>query len=412
VTRRLVVEADGGSRGNPGPAGYGAVVRDAVTGAVLAEVSDSLSRATNNVAEYSGLIAGLRAAAGLARGADVEVRMDSKLVVEQMSGRWQIKHPDMRPLAARAREAARALGRVEYTWVPRARNAHADRLANEAMDAARGARGQPPGRDRRGAGGRPRGARSADESGAGGGREAGVRTAPGWSDLRGKPTTTVLLRHGETPLSPERRFAGRGDIPLTEAGVRQAAAAAQRLAARGDLGMIVSSPLQRARRTAEAVAAEARVPLVVQDAWAETDFGEWEGLAFPEVAERWPDEAAAWVAHSEVAPPGGESIAAASERVLAGLAALLAAHPGETVLIVSHVTPMKVLLQHALLAPSAALRRMHLEVACLCEIDWYDGGMGVVRSLNDTAHLQPRNGAVSAYAENHGGRAGRAAAPG
>ena len=136
MTRRLVVQADGGSRGNPGPAGYGAVVRDATTGEVLAEASESIGRATNNVAEYSGLIAGLRAAAALARGADVEVRMDSKLVVEQMSGRWQIKHPDMRPLAATARETARALGRVSYTWVPRSRNAHADRLANQAMDAA------------------------------------------------------------------------------------------------------------------------------------------------------------------------------------------------------------------------------------------------------------------------------------
>ena len=136
MTRRLVVEADGGSRGNPGPAGYGAVVRDPTTGEVLAEVSESIGRATNNVAEYSGLIAGLRAAAAIARGADVEVRMDSKLVVEQMSGRWQIKHPDMRPLAATARETARALGRVSYTWVPRSRNAHADRLANQAMDAA------------------------------------------------------------------------------------------------------------------------------------------------------------------------------------------------------------------------------------------------------------------------------------
>jgi probable phosphoglycerate mutase len=141
VTRRLVVEADGGSRGNPGPAGYGAVVRDATTGEVLAEVSESIGRATNNVAEYSGLIAGLRAAVAIARGADVEVRMDSKLVVEQMSGRWQIKHPDMRPLAAKARETARALGRVSYTWVPRSRNAHADRLANQAMDAAAGKAG-------------------------------------------------------------------------------------------------------------------------------------------------------------------------------------------------------------------------------------------------------------------------------
>jgi ribonuclease H / adenosylcobalamin/alpha-ribazole phosphatase len=141
VTRRLVVEADGGSRGNPGPAGYGAVVRDATTGEVLAEVSESIGRATNNVAEYSGLIAGLRAAAAIARGADVEVRMDSKLVVEQMSGRWQIKHPDMRPLAAKARETARSLGRVSYTWVPRSRNVHADRLANQAMDAAAGKAG-------------------------------------------------------------------------------------------------------------------------------------------------------------------------------------------------------------------------------------------------------------------------------
>jgi ribonuclease H / adenosylcobalamin/alpha-ribazole phosphatase len=136
VTRRLVVEADGGSRGNPGPAGYGAVVRDAETGEVLAELNDSLGHTTNNVAEYSGLVAGLQAAGAIAPGADVEVRMDSKLVVEQMSGRWQIKHPAMRPLAAKARQAAAALGRVSYTWVPRARNAHADRLANQAMDAA------------------------------------------------------------------------------------------------------------------------------------------------------------------------------------------------------------------------------------------------------------------------------------
>ena len=135
VARRLIIEADGGSRGNPGLAGYGAVVRDAVTGEVLAEVHESIGHATNNVAEYSGLLAGLRAAGQLAPGADTEVRMDSKLVVEQMSGRWKIKHPDLRPLAAQAGQAARALGRVTYTWVPRERNTHADRLANQAMDA-------------------------------------------------------------------------------------------------------------------------------------------------------------------------------------------------------------------------------------------------------------------------------------
>ena len=131
---RLVVEADGGSRGNPGLAGYGAVVRDARTGEVLAEVSEPIGHATNNVAEYSGLVAGLRAAGKLAPGADTEVRMDSRLVVEQMSGRWKIKHPNLRQLATQASQAARALGRVTYVWVPRERNTHADRLANQAMD--------------------------------------------------------------------------------------------------------------------------------------------------------------------------------------------------------------------------------------------------------------------------------------
>ncbi len=158
MTRRLIVETDGGSRGNPGPAGYGSVVRDARSGEVLAEVSGSLGRTTNNIAEYSGVIAGLRAAARLAPGADTEVRADSKLVVEQMSGRWKIKHPGLRPLADQARQAALALGRVTYTWVPRERNTHADRLANQAMDAAaEGAEGHSrPGPGwRRGAGGEP-----------------------------------------------------------------------------------------------------------------------------------------------------------------------------------------------------------------------------------------------------------------
>jgi ribonuclease HI len=132
---RLVVEADGGSRGNPGLAGYGAVVRNARTGEVLAEISEAIGHATNNVAEYGGLVAGLRAAAKLAPGADTEVRMDSRLVVQQMSGLWKIKHPELRALAEQASQAARALGRVTYTWVPRERNTHADRLANRAMDA-------------------------------------------------------------------------------------------------------------------------------------------------------------------------------------------------------------------------------------------------------------------------------------
>jgi ribonuclease H / adenosylcobalamin/alpha-ribazole phosphatase len=130
---KVIVEADGGSRGNPGPAGYGAVVVDAVTGEVLDERAEGLGVTTNNVAEYSGLIAGLRAARELG-ATDVAVRMDSKLVVEQMSGRWQVKHPAMRPLAAEAGRLVRGFDAVAFEWVPRRSNARADALANRAMD--------------------------------------------------------------------------------------------------------------------------------------------------------------------------------------------------------------------------------------------------------------------------------------
>jgi probable phosphoglycerate mutase len=130
---RVVVEADGGSRGNPGPAGYGAVVMDAITGEVLAELKAGLGVTTNNVAEYSGLIAGLEAAREL-DASIVTVRMDSKLVVEQMSGRWKIKHVPLQTLAQRAKALSEQFGKVTFEWIPREINKHADRLANEAMD--------------------------------------------------------------------------------------------------------------------------------------------------------------------------------------------------------------------------------------------------------------------------------------
>ncbi|WP_306327357.1 reverse transcriptase-like protein, partial [Streptomyces venezuelae] len=142
-SREVIVEADGGSRGNPGPAGYGAVVLDPVTGETLAEAAEYIGVATNNVAEYKGLVAGLKAARDLFPDATVHVRMDSKLVVEQMSGRWKIKHPDMKPLAAEAGRVFPA-GRVRYEWIPRERNKHADRLANEAMDAGKLGRAWEP----------------------------------------------------------------------------------------------------------------------------------------------------------------------------------------------------------------------------------------------------------------------------
>ena len=127
------VEADGASRGNPGHASFGTVIRNSATGEIVVQLARVLGHATNNVAEYNGLIAALEYIAGVDREALVEVRMDSKLVVEQMSGRWQIKNPDMRVLANQAREAL-PYSNVTYTWIPRNENKEADALANEALD--------------------------------------------------------------------------------------------------------------------------------------------------------------------------------------------------------------------------------------------------------------------------------------
>jgi len=203
---------------------------------------------------------------------------------------------------------------------------------------------------------------------------------------QGEPTATLLLRHGQTPMSVQKRYAGRSDIPLTDVGLQQAAAAAKRLASAG-IDVIVASPLLRARQTAGEVAATTGAPVVTDDGFRETDFGAWEGLTFAEVRERWPAEVSAWLADPAVPPPDGESFAEVSERVVGALQRVLTDRAGQTVLIVSHVTPIKTLVTTALLAPPAALYRMHLDVAALCEIDWYADGPAVLRSFNDTGHL-------------------------
>jgi ribonuclease H / adenosylcobalamin/alpha-ribazole phosphatase len=213
-----------------------------------------------------------------------------------------------------------------------------------------------------------------------------VRPRTFWQAAQGEPTVTLLLRHGQTPMSVQKRYAGRSDVPLTDVGVQQAAAAAKRLASAG-LDVIVTSPLLRTVRTAQEVAAVTGAPVVTDEGFRETDFGDWEGLTFAEVRERWPGEVTAWLADPDVAPPGGESFTEVNARVTAALHRVLDARAGQTVLIVSHVTPIKTLVVAALLAPPATLYRMHLDVAALSEIDWYADGPAVLRSFNDTGHL-------------------------
>ena len=373
---KVVVEADGGSRGNPGPAGFGCVVFSADRTTVLAEHKHFIGQTTNNVAEYRGLIAGLEEARRLGAN-EVAVSMDSKLVVEQMSGRWKVKHPGLAELHQQARALASTFDGVTFGWIPRERNAHADRLANEAMDAA--------GLD----------ASGLDSAGLDTAGTAGdpppdaVAVAPSaWTGNRGGPTRLLLLRHGQTELSVQRRYSGRGNPELTEVGRSQAADAARYLAQKGGIAAVISSPLHRAHATATAAADALGLSVVIDENLTETDFGEWEGLTFPEAAKSHPDVHGRWLRDTSLAAPGGESFDEVGQRVHRARDRIVAEYPGATVLVVSHVTPIKTLLRLALDAGPSILYRMHLDLASLSIAEFYPDNGASVRLVNDTSYLR------------------------
>lgn len=216
---------------------------------------------------------------------------------------------------------------------------------------------------------------------------SGPAASAAWTGQVDAPTRLLLLRHGQTALSVQRRYSGHGDPELTELGLRQAAGAAARLARVEGIAAVLSSPLRRALQTAEAVAAATGAPLVVRRPLIETDFGAWEGLTFAEARDRDPELHARWLGAQDVAPPGGESFARVRERVGAERAEILAAYPAATVVVVSHVTPIKLLLQEALGAGPSLLYRLHLDPASLCISDFYPDGGASVRLVNDTSHL-------------------------
>lgn len=452
---RLDVECDGGSRGNPGIAGCGSSVLEGDQ--EVAARWEFIAKATNNVAEYQGLINALELAIEVAKirevaAADLEiqVRMDSKLVVEQMSGRWKIKHPDMKPLAARVKELEATLAAVTYNWVPRAQNKRADELANRAMDDGIGGRwfddalSFQPAADSAEAGedAAPGFAGAAGASGAAGNESKGAEatgaaavtdaaSAPDWHP-GGKPTRLWVLRHGQTEMSVQKQFSGLSDPELTSHGREQARRAAAYVAGQlaGGAGdnagagssagpaAIYSSPLKRTRQTAEAVAealaaspaggggpGTAKPRVHVTEALIEMNFGNWEGRTFAEVMEEFPLEHDACFWDSAAAPSGGESPDDVLARVRPFLRDVARNHPGEDVVLVSHVTPIKSILRHAFCASGALYRTLHLDLAGLSVIEIFpDGSEGsggevgvnnkgsnkdsaVVRRVNDTHFL-------------------------
>lgn len=359
----VIVEADGGSRGNPGPAAYGAVLRDADTGAVIAEDGAAIGIASNNVAEYSGLIAGLELAAAYAPGATVSVRMDSKLVIEQMSGRWQVKHPDMKPLHAKARSLAP--GGTTYAWMPREENTAADRLVNQALDGVR-------------SGVTVIDLDADDSLIAEVESPASASSSRGWARPGGAPTTLILVRHGITAHTQEKRFSGglaSANPPLVEEGRDQVELSAQWLKPLAEkVSVVIGSPVQRTWQSAEIVAGVLGKELIAEPAFAEMEFGVWDGLTFTEVAEKFPGQLDTWLGSYTWAPEGGESFEGVRERVLEGLDRVLTEHAGETVVVVSHVTPIKTLVARALGRGLSSLFHMELAPASVTVISFYDDG--------------------------------------
>jgi probable phosphoglycerate mutase len=363
----VIVEADGGSRGNPGPAAYGALVRDPETGQVIAQAAATIGVATNNVAEYSGLIAGLELAREYAPNASIEVRMDSKLVIEQMAGRWKIKHPDLKPLAVKVQSLA-PFG-TEWTWVPRMQNAAADALVNMALDS------------------KPvplRPTEAAAKVAAPTEPSVQQKALQGWGAQAEPPTQLIFLRHGETPHTVDKRFSGSGgDNPgLNETGEAQARAAASYLSTIGGVDAVVSSSMRRTQQTAGIVAESLGLEVAVAEAWQECSFGDWDGYTFAEVQQKWPEALNAWLESTAVAPPGGESFEMCDRRVRSARDSVLSSHPGRTVVVVTHVTPIKLMVRSVLQAPMSSLFRMELKPASISEIHWYADGLASLKGFN------------------------------
>ncbi len=206
-----------------------------------------------------------------------------------------------------------------------------------------------------------------------------------WTGQLGRPTRLLLLRHGQTEMSAQRHYSGRADPELTDLGREQATAVAagiKTVEEAAEVTAAFSSPLRRARETAEPVARVLNVPVEPHDGLLETDFGDWDGLTFAEARDRDPELHGRWLGDDTIPAPGGESFADVGERVAALRDELLAVYAGQTILLVSHVTPIKMLLRQALDAGPSTLFRLHLDLASLSIADFYPDGGASVRGVN------------------------------
>ena len=371
---KLIIEADGGSRGNPGLSGAGAVVIDAASGNILREISEAVGIATNNVAEYSAVIFALEAAFEIDPAAEIVVRMDSKLVVEQMSGRWKIKHPDMLALGARVQQLISGKN-VEFVWIPREQNVLADALANKAMD------GEP-----------------APTAAAGEFNHVAPSSIRAPQSAVAEATTLIMVRHGRTALTESRKISGGdGENPdLSELGNKDAAEVALELARVGSSGafsflakpvVVIHSPVKRAAQTASKIAQKLGAEQVELADLREIGFGDWDGLTNEELFVGHETQYQAWRGSYDVAPPNGESLKDFDVRVNRSLDFILDKFSGKTVVVVAHVMPIRGLLRIANDASVAGYWRVDLGPASISIARFWGREGAEIVCVNSTSHL-------------------------
>ncbi len=365
----FVLYADGASRGNPGPAAYGSVIYDN-SGNLVAELGENLGIRTNNYAEYQAVIAGLRHISQTWPGSEVLVRMDSKLVVEQLSGRWQIKHPELRELAQEAIRIMRSLT-VKLEWVPREQNSAADAAANRALDS--GDFGQSAELSLSSI--QPKSIRSPRQS--------------------IEPTTFVLIRHGHTQLTESNLISGsNGEDPtLSELGFLEAelaAKASSELLARfglADVSRVLHSPQLRTTQTAAAIAKHFEVGTEADARLKEIGFGDWEGHSMAEMEAVSAVEIERWRGSMTAKPPGGESVADLEARVGEALLSAISEFNGRTVAIVSHMMPLRAIMRHALGGPNSLNWTLQFAPASISIVRYFGPNFAEVFATNSCQHL-------------------------
>jgi len=329
----LYIYADGASRGNPGPASYGVSIVDEA-GTVIAEFGEKLGVRTNNYAEYQGVIAALRYLSKT-EYRDITIRMDSKLVIEQLSGRWKVKSPDMRELVVEASKLLAPFNAV-LEWIPRESNSRADELANLALDSGDF---QTIDVDIELAAVQPRSIRAPRQT--------------------QEPVTIVMVRHGHTAATEKDLISGGdgSDPELSALGLSDANSVSKAIAPLLDFyslpaaSVILHSPMRRTSQTASAIAQALDLPLKSEPRLREIGFGDWDGVPMTTIESEKADLVARWRGSLTEKPTGGESIESLVARIRPLVGELAKELSGLSVVLVSHMMPIRAIT--ALSAPGA-----------------------------------------------------------